>query len=101
MRKIEQQMIDAIENKKQFNSGNTRVEYLPEVDTSMQSRIEHCKIYLHGNHIATYAYGRDRYYMNKNTLLQWPTNTTKSRLNALGFKVAFKQGKILIDGVKI
>ena len=99
MRKIEQQMIDAIENKKQFHLGNTRVEYLPEVDTSMQSRIEHCKIYLHGNHIATYAYGRDRYYMNKNTLLQWPTNTTKSRLNALGFKVAFKQGKILIDGV--
>ena len=99
MRKIEQQMINAIKNKQNFNSGNTRVEYLPEIDTTEQSRIEHARVYLHGNHIATYAFSRDRYYMNKETLLQWPTNTTKSRLNALGFKVSFKQGKILINGV--
>ena len=99
MRKIEQQMINAIKNKQNFNSGNTRVEYLPEVDTTEQSRIEHSKIYLHGNHIATYAFSLGEYFMNKTTLFQWPTNTTKSRLNSMGFKVSFKQGKILINGV--
>lgn len=99
MRKIEQQMINAIENKQNFNSGNTRVDYLHEVDTTMQSRIEHARIYLHNNHIATFVYSRNEYIMNKTTLFQWPTKTTKSRLNSMGFGVSFKQGKILINGV--
>lgn len=99
MRKIEQQMINAIKNKQNFNSGNTRVEYLPEIDTTEQSKLEHARVYLHTNHIATFAYDRNEYIMNKNTLFLWPTNTTKSRLNSMGFKVSFKQGKILIDEV--
>ena len=45
MRKIEQQMNDAITNNLNWQSANTSVTYCKETNES--------KVYLHGNHIAT------------------------------------------------
>lgn len=70
MRKIEEQMNEAVANSKNWQSANTSVTYCPESEES--------KVYLHGNHIATVG----------DNFLQifdggWQSNTTKSRLNAL------------------
>ena len=68
MRKIEQQMCQAIQNNKNWAGGNTTV--FTEDNVS--------KVYLHGNHIAT---------VDDDTMTifdgGWQSNTTKSRLNAL------------------
>ncbi len=68
MRKIEPQMIEAINGNKNWSSGNTQVVTNMGVST----------VYLHGNKIA----------MVDDTSLTifdggWQSNTTKSRLNAL------------------
>ena len=72
MRKVEQQMNEAILNRKDFFKGNTSVEnYITE--TGAREAV----VKLHGNHIATVG----------DTLqicdAGWQTVTTKSRLNAL------------------
>ena len=72
MRKIEQQMNEAIHYRKDFFKGNTSVEnYITE--TGARETV----VKLHGNHIATVG----------DTLqicdAGWRTVTTKSRLNAL------------------
>ena len=69
MRKIEQQMIDAINANKNWCSGNTMV----KTDDANISRV-----FLHGNHIAT---------IDDDSMMimdgGWQSVTTKSRLNAL------------------
>ena len=75
MRKIETQMNTAIRNKKNWAGSNTTV----FVDDNI------AKVYLHGNHIATYNYD------NKELSLfdgGWQSVTTKSRLNALCSELA-------------
>ena len=72
MRKVEQQMNEAILNRKDFFKGNTSVEnYITETG------VREAVVKLHGNHIATVG----------DTLqicdAGWQTVTTKSRLNAL------------------
>ena len=70
MRKIEQQMIDAINNNQDWQSANTSVHYDPSSGAS--------RVYLHGNKIAEVG---DDYL----TLFDagYQTKTTKSRLNAI------------------
>ena len=73
MRKIEQQMNEAILNRKDFFKGNTSVQNYVDLRTcAMEASVK-----LHGNHIATVG----------DTLqicdAGWQTVTTKSRLNAL------------------
>tara|TARA_B100001113_G_C20811321_1_gene492633 strand:- start:41 stop:373 length:333 start_codon:yes stop_codon:yes gene_type:complete len=72
MRQIEIEMNDAVRNKIAWSKSNTL--------TTFDNTLEHCFIYLHGNHIATYKYADGSL-----TLLDggWQSNTTKSRLNAL------------------
>ena len=70
MRKIEQQMIQAIKDNKDWKSANTRVEYYPDSSSSC--------VYLHGNHIATITDTDVTLYDGG-----WQSNTTKSRLNAI------------------
>ena len=70
MRKIEQQMNEAVSNNKDWQSANTSVHFDPETGVSV--------IRLHGNKIAEVG----------DTWMQiwdggWQSNTTKSRLNAL------------------
>ena len=72
MRKVEQQMNEAILNRKDFFKGNTSVEnYITE--TGVREAI----VKLHGNHIATIG---DRLQICD---AGWQTVTTKRRLNAL------------------
>ena len=79
MRKIETNMNKAIRSKKNFSSGNTTV----QTSTFFNSKDVYCeesKVFLHGNHIATY------FHNDKELSLfdgGWQSNTTKSRLNAL------------------
>ena len=70
MRKIEQQMIDAINNNQDWQSANTSVHFNEETGASI--------VRLHGNKIAEVG---DDYL----TLFDggWQSNTTKSRLNAI------------------
>ena len=70
MRKIEQQMNDAISNNQNWQSGNTSVTFDPETNES--------KVYLHGNHIATV--GDDFVQIFDGG---YQSVTTKSRLNAI------------------
>jgi hypothetical protein len=69
MRKIESQMIAAINSNKNWKSGNTEV----KTDSANISRV-----FLHGNHIAT---------IDDDSMMimdgGWQSTTTKSRLNAL------------------
>jgi hypothetical protein len=70
MRKIEQQMIAAIRENRDWQSGNTQVIYSPVRDASY--------VMLHGNHIATILDTSIEIYDGG-----WQTVTTKSRLNAI------------------
>lgn len=74
MRKIEEQMVDAVNNQRDWRSGNTRVEQING----------NVRVYLHENHIASFP-KNGRAVVNTDTLRRWPTRTTKSRLRALGF----------------
>ena len=70
MRKIEQQMISAVKDCKDWRNDNTEVLYSP-------SRKVSC-VYLHKNLIATISKDEVEIYDGG-----WQSNTTKSRLNAL------------------
>lgn len=91
MRKIEQRMVEAVEQKRDFESGNTKVVYFPAIESDVQSRLETSRVYLHGNHIATKVHSTNRTTANVQTLC-YPTNTTKSRLRALGLNVKTVKG---------
>jgi hypothetical protein len=70
MRKIEQQMNNAISNNEDWQSANTRVEFDSETNES--------KVYLHGNHIADVGDDYIRLFDGG-----YQSNTTKSRINAI------------------
>ena len=72
MRKVEQQMNEAILNRKDFFKGNTSVQHYT-TETGAREAVVH----LHGNHIATIG---DTLQISD---AGWQTVTTKSRLNAL------------------
>ena len=83
MRKLETRMNNAIRGRKNFSSGNTRVATGSFFDNDVYC--EESKVFLHGNHIATYD------HVNKELSLYdggWQSVTTKSRLNALLFEFA-------------
>ena len=69
MRKIEEAMCAAVRSRKNWQSGNTRVENFNGEIT----------VYLHGNAIYRIIDGV-KYW----TFAGWPTQTTKSRLRAFG-----------------
>ena len=77
MRKIEQQMNNAIANSKDWKNGNTEV-----VNCNGESFV-----YLHGNHIATLGDDFVRIFDGG-----WQSNTTKSRLNAILHEFAYGVG---------
>lgn len=75
MRKIEIEMLKAIDSGKTMYKQNTLV------DSDLQ-------VFLHGNHIATVD--GNTVTVNVYTLREWPSPTTKSRLRALGVPVYTK-----------
>ena len=78
MRKIEQQMNNAISNKVDWNSSNTRVEYNNNTNCST--------IVLHRTAIAVYDHNTQAVKLNTGG---WQSNTTKSRLNAILSEVKY------------
>jgi len=70
MRLIEQQMIDAIKQRKDWKKDNTAVYY--------DSTIGVTSVHLHCNHIASISDEEVEVYDGG-----WQSNTTKSRLNAI------------------
>jgi len=98
MRKIEQQMLNAIESKRNWSLDNTLVHIENGGGNPFGLRAE---IYLHGNHIADYWYDDKQLDVDTRTLIDWNTRTTKSRLRALGAKVATRKGIIYLNNVAI
>ena len=83
MIQIEEQMVAAIKARKNFKSGNT------EVTMTRNEYLGTCTamVYLHDNLIAKIAFGPEN-AVAQFTLAGWNTNTTLSRLNALGVGVS-------------
>ena len=94
MRKIEKQMLEAIEKGINWQSGNTTIKWYDGIFPVM-------RVYLHGNHIATAYQNGDYVEPNCKTLKEWPTPTTCSRLRALGVHVNIIKGVPHIDGKPI
>ena len=92
MRKIEEQMNEALANGVNWAGSNTTV--------TESSREGAQDVYLHGNHIATVYFG-EVVKVNKETLRKYPTVTTKSRLRALGADVTTRKGITYLDGVAV
>jgi hypothetical protein len=101
MRKIEQQMVKAIRDKRNWKSGNTAVVHVRDI----KHGINYADIYLHGNHIATATPDTCDTYPHANpnrvTFRDWPTATTRSRLCALGVNASIKNGAACIDGMEV
>ena len=89
MLKIELEMVDAINNGRNWRKGNT----------SVRHTLDGYHVYLHDNRIARIV-GRE-VVVNIQTLKNWPTATTKSRLRALGVDVITAKGVTLLNGVDI
>ena len=95
MRKIEVEMLAAVRGFRNWSSGNTLVALHRSPDGATVARV-----YLHGNHIADVPVGGP-VTVNVETLRRWPTNTTISRLRALGVDVRIKGGLLYIDGIRV
>ena len=83
MRKLETRMNNAIRKRQNFKNANTSVQTVSFFDNDVYC--EESKVFLHGNHIATYN------HVTKELALfdgGWQTVTTKSRLNALCYEFA-------------
>jgi len=81
MRKIERQTLEAIKANRNFKRGNTEV--------------REGVVYLHGNRIAERR--GNKLTLDVETLHRWPTVTTRSRLNALGFSVSQRNYQQIIN----
>ena len=94
MRLIEKEMLRAINERETKTLGNTFVRF--DADDNVSA------VFLHGNHIANFwhhaQWGMGWIEPNRDTLAEWPTPTTKSRLRALGVNVTQSRGVVAIDG---
>ena len=89
MRKIEKQMTAAVQKLAKWRLDNTSVSPIDDVN---------CAVYLHGHEIALVNQRSGLIMVNENTLKAYPTNTTKSRLRALGVDVATRKGVTYLYG---
>lgn len=92
MRKIEKQMKNAIHAHRRWSLDNTLVAPLDDIMLA---------VYLHGHEIALINNRTGFVMVNENTLRAYPTNTTKSRLRALGVDVATRKGVTYLYGSAI
>jgi hypothetical protein len=88
MRKIEKDMLRAIQNRTNFYSSNTSVR--------RNNEFKRCEVFLFGNHIAN-VLDTGEVIPNLYTLSNWPTATTKSRLRALGLPIHQQRRTIFLD----
>ena len=85
-------MNDAIYTQKRWALQNTIVSPIDDVNVA---------VYLHGHEIAIVNTYNGFTMTNIDTLRRYPTNTTKSRLRALGVDVATRKGVTYLDGKAI
>lgn len=96
MRKIEREMVAAVESLTDWSKDNTAVRTYTHDGERFWS-----EVYLHGNRIATVdtlKCGANVYRPHITNLLKWPTRTTMSRLRALGFDVCTRKGVVHLNG---
>ena len=89
---IEKEMLEAIANKSNWRKGNTLVQY------TLYGTIDFFKVFLHGNLIATVNGASKVVDVEEETLVNFPTKVTLSRLRALGVDVSRKGGKVFLYG---
>ena len=96
MRMIEKEMVRAINERKPWHKDNTQVRPIV-LDGNAISQV-----FLHGHHIADFVHGAQWgigwIETNTDTLKEWPTRTTMSRLRALGVDVCTRKGVVHLDG---
>ena len=95
MRLIETEMLEAIKHGRDWSKDNTET----VVESGYRSYF--VDVYLHGNHIAEVICRMgcdDIVKVNRDTLRQYPTRTTMSRLRALGVDVCTRKGEVMLDG---
>ena len=90
MRQIEKKMVEAVNFGTPFQESNTTV--------TIDFNTAH--VFLHGNHIASVVNGGTP-IVNLDTLRAYPTNTTKSRLRALGVDVYTRNGITFVNGEEV
>lgn len=102
MRKIEQQMIQAVMSKAdKWVNNNTAVFYISASESGNPNG-SRSEIYLHGNLIAEYWHDLPTpLEVDTATLALWSTPTTKSRLRALGANVATRKGITYLNNVAV
>ena len=98
MRVIEEAMLKALKQKKNWKvydtRGNTVIRY--DADDKCSA------VFLFGNHIADYWHEKaNPLEVNIDTLLAHPTRTTKSRLRALGADIRVVKGVMYLDGYEV
>lgn len=96
-RKIEQRMCSAARDIRDWREGNTQV----KADTNQCTGLPVARVYLFGKHIANVNQtGHESYSVQvvEDTLYQWPTVTTISRLRALGADITVKKGVLYLNG---
>lgn len=96
-RKIEQRMCAAVADIYNWHEDNTEV----RVGLNEATGQTCARVYLHGNHIATLTQVRhDKLELNviRSTLHDWPTNTTISRLRALGADIRLDRRNVYLNG---
>jgi len=96
MRKIEQQMNQAVNNIQH----NQAAKGWSNNNTIVINAGDRAKVFLHGNHIAD-VLNTGVLEVNTDTLRLWSTPTTKSRLRALGAHVSTRKGVTYLDNVAI
>jgi len=94
MRKIEQEMLNAIREGKHWTKDNTMV----EINTRVGEDRKNYMVVLHGNPIATGYVGETP---SQVAFCGWVTHTTLSRLRALGVNVYTKNWEPYVDGKKV
>lgn len=91
MRKIEQEMLNAIKARKTWTGADTQV---------IKGDNDTLSIRLHGNTIA-WVLKDGSIKVSKPVLYHWPTRTTCSRLRALGVNVSIRNGAPYLDGQRL
>lgn len=100
MRKIEKEMLQAIETMRHPAKSSWNEYKWHKDNTMVESGFDQCDVYLHGNHIATIPHNGEL-QVNLDTLRRWPSMTTRSRLRALGADLVSIKGTLHLDGKSI
>lgn len=90
MNKIEQDMCEVVIQKRDMSKGNTCVIYVPASHAS--------GVFLHENHLGNFMHDTGEFVTNTDTLREFPTVTTISRLKALGVDIHRTKKMIWLDG---